>query len=289
MPSRAARRLRRPRSRRARCPPTPVALGPRPRPLAADRSLKPAIVRAVARMNGSLSMDAATTDALRTLLDESRHRRLDAPDRRQVGHVRRAEAEAEQRGDSSSPASCVQRDQPTIGAPRSPPACSPCRPARRGARRRSRHARRPARVRRAQDAADHDARRPTPGADTDAAMINVLAHTRVDADLRSDREAARVGERAPPRDEGGTITPAQLGPANVARLRTHPESGLAQQAVDAPRRLTPSVAAARRSHCGAHAGGREAGRRRQGQGAVHRAPARAATSSATSARTSDRR
>ena len=82
----------------------------------------------------------------------------------------------------------------------------------------------------------------------------------------------------------GTVTPANLGPANVARLRTHPNRQVAQQAAALLDTLSPGgegeePTSSRRWRRRSRS---PATRRRAGSSSP--APARAATSSATSAR-----
>ena len=74
--------------------------------------------------------------------------------------------------------------------------------------------------------------------------------------------------------KAGTITPANLGPANVARLRTHPNRQVARRGRGAARHAQPGGEGEERHHRGADAGGREAGRCGQGQGRSSPAPAR---------------
>jgi putative heme-binding domain-containing protein len=79
------------------------------------------------------------------------------------------------------------------------------------------------------------------GADTDAAMISALARTGSTPIFdqvmkRPESATALLGAI-----KAGRITPAQLGPANVARLRTHPNRDVAQQAATLLDALTPQA------------------------------------------------
>ena len=78
------------------------------------------------------------------------------------------------------------------------------------------------------------------GADVDAVMIAALARTPstpiFDQILR--RPDATLALLAAMKD--GKVTPANLGPANVARLRTHPNRQVARQAAALLDTLSPA-------------------------------------------------
>ena len=80
-----------------------------------------------------------------------------------------------------------------------------------------------------------------PGADIDAVLVNALARSGstpvFDQIVRRPESTTALLEAM----KAGRITPAQLGPANVARLRTHPNRTLAQQASSLLEALTPQA------------------------------------------------
>jgi uncharacterized protein len=83
----------------------------------------------------------------------------------------------------------------------------------------------------------------TPGADVDTVMIDALARTGstpiFDQVIKRPESSLALVAAI----KAGRITPAQLGPANVARLRTHPNRQVAQQAVTLLDALTPNARA----------------------------------------------
>ncbi len=94
----------------------------------------------------------------------------------------------------------------------------------------------------------------------------------LDAALRSAPEAPESVAGAARGDQGRqTVTPSDLGPANVARLRTHPnKAGRDAQAAALSRHADRRRRRRRATHRHAAAGGREARRRGARQGALHR-------------------
>jgi putative membrane-bound dehydrogenase-like protein len=202
--------------------------------------LKPLIVRAVAQMNGSLSMDAATTDAVRMLLenpataaatlpivarwDTTGTLKPDAEQRaaalvRELNDTgtadeRRAEIGASLLAMPPRRAAALSAIEGMLAAPQSSEALKT----------------------RLLTTLGNNA-----GADTDAAMISALARTGstpVFDQLLKRPESATALLAAM---KAGRITPAQLGPANVARLRTHPNREVAQQASTLLDALTPQA------------------------------------------------
>ena len=253
--------------------------------------LKAALARAVAQMSGTLTMDAATTAAVGALLARSRRDRGDAADRREVGQQRRAEERgggACRRGRTSARRRVGERRGPrrgrrrpdraaVAGAPQTLPAIEALLDRRRHARCRSR----PGSWR---CSAAIPAPTSTPSSSPRAAKTRLPAV--FDQIMQRPESTAARARRA---WRPAASRSAQLGPGNVARLRTHPKREIGRAGRDAARRADAEGARARRGARRARAGSRKARRRRQGQGPVHRRVRDAATSSATSARTSGRR
>ena len=82
-----------------------------------------------------------------------------------------------------------------------------------------------------------------PGSDVDAVLIRLLAKTKATPVFdqllrRPDSTTALLAAL-----EAGTITPATLGPVNVARLRTHPNRDLARRSSTLLEKLSPSAKA----------------------------------------------
>jgi putative membrane-bound dehydrogenase-like protein len=82
------------------------------------------------------------------------------------------------------------------------------------------------------------------GADVDAVMIDALARTGSTPIFDQVVKRPETSLALVAAIKAGRVTPAQLGPANVARLRTHPNRQVAQQATTLLDALTP-VAKAR--------------------------------------------
>ena len=97
-----------------------------------------------------------------------------------------------------------------------------------------------------------------PGPDTDKAMIAALAKTRstplFDQVVRRP-ESTRALLAAM---KAGEVTPANLGPGNVARLRTHPNRAVAKGSGRAARHAQPVGQGEGDGDCVAHRGGGEA-------------------------------
>jgi uncharacterized protein len=202
--------------------------------------LKPVIVRAVAQMNGSLSMDAATTDAVRMLLENPATTAATLPivarwdsagtlkpdaEQRAAGLLRelndsgtaddrRAEIGASLLAMPPQRAAALSAIEGMLAAPQSSDALKT----------------------RLLTTLGNNA-----GADTDAAMISALAKTGSTAifDQLAKRPESATALLAAMK--AGRITPAQLGPANVARLRTHPNREVGQQASTLLDALTPQA------------------------------------------------
>ena len=193
-------------------------------------ALKTVIVRAVARMNGgSITLDASTTAALRVLLDDPATAagalpiiaRWDtagalAPTAESRGRVLLRELGTASTGDEHRAAlaeSLLAVPQfrsdvlSMIGSMLAEP-----------------------RVSQASTGRLVDTLGDTPGQDVDAVMVTALARTNATAlfDMILKRPDSAFALLAAMKD--GRITPATLGPGNVARLRTHPNRQVARQA-----------------------------------------------------------
>jgi putative membrane-bound dehydrogenase-like protein len=203
-------------------------------------ALKPVIVSAVAQMSGSLTMDALATAAVRTLLDDpvTAAAALPIVARWDSAGALKAEAEpraaalareladtataAERRADlaasllavPSQRAAALSAIQDMLAASGAPEALRNRLLATLGA---------------------------APSADTDATLIAVLGRTPstpvFDQIVRRPESSIALLEAM----KAGRITPAQLGPANVARLRTHPNRDVARQASTLLDALTPQA------------------------------------------------
>ena len=236
----------------------------------AAASLKAPAVRAVARMEGgSVAMDAATTVALQKLLDDpattaavlpvvakwdkagalaastERHgaallKELAAPG---TSDDRRAELAASLLAVPTQRAGALAAIAPTLVEPAASDALK---------------------AKLIATLAEN------PGSDVDAVLISTLAKGNstpiFDQIIR--RPEASLALLAALKD--GKITAANLGPNNVARLRTHPNRQVAAQATSYFDSLSPAGRAKSRHHRDTHRGHRKAGRCREGQGALHR-------------------
>ena len=252
--------------------------------------LKAGVVRAIAPDGRRhVAMDAAddrgAADAARRSGDDGGG----AADRREVGQGRRAARERRRATPSSAARARRRRPRPTIAAPRSPPACSPCRRGGRGA---------------ASDRADARPTRRSGAAEGRliAALGESAGATSMPCWSRRCAQPTRRWSfdqllRRPESSlallaamKAGTVTPANLGPANVARLRTHPNRQVAQRGRRAARCAQPRRARAKSEIIAAllpESRSRATPRRARRSSPAR---ARAATSSATSARaTSGRR
>ena len=202
--------------------------------------LKPVIVRAVAQMTGSLTMDPATTEAVRTLLEnpattaaalpivarwDSSGGLKAAAEQRAAGLVkeltasgtsddRRAELGASLMALPAQRAAALPAIEGMLSAPQSSDALKARLVATLGN---------------------------NPGADSDAALISALARTGATPifDQLTKRPESTMALLAA--IKAGRVTPAQLGPANVARLRTHPNREVAGQASTLLDALTPQA------------------------------------------------
>jgi putative heme-binding domain-containing protein len=202
--------------------------------------LKPVIVGAVAQMSGSLTMDTLTTTAVRALLSDPSTTAATLPIISRWDSTGALKAEAAER------AGALARelaDSATADDRRADIAASLLAiPAQRAAALSSIEGMLAA-------AQSSDALKSrliatlgnAPSADTDSAMIGVLSRTASTPvfDQIMKRPESAVALLAAMK--AGRITPAQLGPANVARLRTHPNRGVAQQASTLLDALTPQA------------------------------------------------
>jgi putative membrane-bound dehydrogenase-like protein len=202
--------------------------------------LKVAVVRAVSQMTGTLAMDTATTTALRTLLADpattapalpvvarwdttgalkpsaERHAAALLRDLRdgRAADERRAEVAASLIALPSQRAAVLAAIGPVLADPKSSDALKA----------------------RLVTTLGNNA-----GSDADRVLVDALART----------VSAPVFEQVMKRPEStlallnaikaNRIAPAQLGPANLARLRTHPSRQIAQQAADLLAALTPQA------------------------------------------------
>ena len=213
-----------------------AAAGARPQAV----PLKVAVVRAVTQMSGTLMMDAAATKAMRALLEDPATTATALPivARWDTAGVLKASAESRaaallrelsgsataagrraELADSllmlpSQRAAVLAALAPQLGDPAVPDALK---------------------TRLVATIGDH------PGADADAALVGALEKSLstpvFDQILKRPESAAALLTAM----QAGRITPAQLGPANVARLRTHPNGQVAQQAATVLEALTPQV------------------------------------------------
>ena len=108
------------------------------------------------------------------------------------------------------------------------------------------------------------------GSDADAVLIAALARTNSTLifDQFLKRPESSLALLAAMKE--GKVTPASLGPANVARLRTHPNRQVAQQAAVLLDTLSPATKVKAELIATLAAGSREARRRRQRPASVHR-------------------
>ena len=209
----------------------------------AASSLKPGIVRAVARMEGgTLALDAATSDALEKLIDDPAttaaalpivakwdkggvlSAKADSHAQRVLRDLGDATASEDRRADAAASLLAVPARRAdalgAIAAMLSDPGVTASLQARL-----------------------ITALGEAPGADADALMVASLARNNstplFDQILkRPDSTLALLAAM-----KEGTVTPAGLGPANVARLRTHPNRKVALQAVALLDALSPATRA----------------------------------------------
>ena len=208
-------------------------------------ALKTSIVRAVARMEGgaiALDLDAETTQALQKLLDDPATTAAALPivakwDKAGVlsakadGHAQLmlrdlgdAAKSDERRADSAASLLAVPARRPQVLSAIAPMLSDPAVPASLKGRLIA-------------------ALGETAGSDVDAVMIAALARTNstplFDQILkRPDSSLALLAAM-----KEGKVTPANLGPANVARLRTHPNRQVALQAAALLDALSPAAKA----------------------------------------------
>ena len=203
-------------------------------------AVKAAAVRAVARMTGgSIAMDAATTAALQKLLDDPATSAAALPVVAKWDKSGVLTASAERQGlalqrEFDNPKTSDDRRAELAESLLAVPKARPSALATIGPM--------------LADAAVSDALKAriittigeSAGSDADAMMIATLARTNstpiFDQILR--RPDATLALLAAMKD--GKITPANLGPANVARLRTHPNRQVARQAASLLDTLSPA-------------------------------------------------
>ena len=203
-------------------------------------NLKPLIVRAVAQMDGTLTMDALTTGAVRTLLDDPATAAATLPIVARWDSAGALKAEAARRAEAllGELASAGTGDErraeiaaSLIAVPdRRAAALSTIEGMLAGAQTSE-----ALRTRLITTLGSN------PGADVDAVMIGAVAKTGSTPVFdqvmkRPDSALALLAAM-----KAGRITPARLGPANVARLRTHPNRQVAQQASSLLDALTPQA------------------------------------------------
>jgi putative membrane-bound dehydrogenase-like protein len=208
-------------------------------------ALKTSIVRAVARMEGgatALNLDAETTQALQKLLDDPAttaaalsivakwdnagvlSAKADSHAQLMLRDLADATQSDERRADSAASLLAVPARRPRVLAAIAPMLSDPAVPA-------------PLKGRLIAALGE------TPGSDVDAVMVAALAHTNstplFDQILkRPDSSRALLAAM-----KEGKVTAANLGPANVARLRTHPNRQVALQAATALAALSPAAKA----------------------------------------------
>ncbi len=202
--------------------------------------LKLVVVRAVSQMTGTLGMDAATTKAVQTLLDDPATSAVTLP------IVAKWDTTGALKSAADARAAALLREVGDPGASeerRAEVAASViAMPSQRAAML-------AAVERQLIDGGTPDALKTRliatlgshAGADTDAVLINALARTGSTPvfDQVLKRPESSVALLAAMKE--GRVTPAQLGPANVARLRTHPNRQVAQQASSLLDALTPQI------------------------------------------------
>jgi putative membrane-bound dehydrogenase-like protein len=212
-----------------------VAQAPQP-----ANSLKPVIVRAVAQMNGALTMDEATTTAVRTLLNDPATTaatlpivarwdtrgalKADAEPRAAkllaelttsgTSDERRAEIAASLAAVPSQRAATLAAIATMLTSAQSPDALK---------------------TRLAATLGDQ------PGADADAVLIDAVARTASTTLFDQVIRRPESSQALLAAMKAGRVTPAQLGPANVARLRTHPNREVRRQAGTLLDALTPQT------------------------------------------------
>jgi putative heme-binding domain-containing protein len=204
-------------------------------------ALKASVVRAIARMEGgAIALDAPTTAALQTLLDDPETRAAALPVVAQWDKAGVLSAKA----DSYAATMVRELGDGTISeARRIDSAGALLRVPARRAEALSTIApmvsdpASPASLKAGLIAALGEAA----GADVDAVLITALARTNsiLVFDQLLKRPASSLALLSALKD--GTITAANLGPANVARLRTHPDRQVATQAVEFLDSLSPAA------------------------------------------------
>ena len=204
-------------------------------------ALKPAVVRAVARMkDGTLALDAAVTEALHKLLDDPLTAAAALPIVARWDKAGALTATAESRalvllrdlragsGDDERRVELVEsllafeQFRPDVLSTVASLLADPAAPE-------------SLRERLLATLAD------TPGSDVDAVMVTVFARTNAVQlfDLILKRPDSSIALLAAMKD--GRIKPEALGPARIARLRTHPNREVARQAAELLRSLTPQA------------------------------------------------
>ena len=233
-------------------------------------AVKAAAVRAVARMTGgSIAMDAATTAALQKLLDDPATSAAALPIVAKWDKSGVLTASAERQGlalqrEFDDPKTSDDRRAELAESLLAVPKARPLALATIGPM--------------LADAAVSDALKArlittlgeSAGSDADAMMIATLARTNstpiFDQILR--RPDATLALLAAMKD--GKITPANLGPANVARLRTHPNRQVARQAAALLDTLSPAGKAKSDIIAALTPEIEKPGRRGEGEGSLHR-------------------
>jgi putative membrane-bound dehydrogenase-like protein len=202
--------------------------------------LRLAVVRAVSQMTGTLAMDATTTKAVQTLLDDPATSAVTLP------IVAKWDTAGALKTAADARASALLRE---LGDPRATDERRAELAASVIAMPSQRAAVLTAAERQLIDPAVSDALKTrliatlgsNAGADVDAVLINALARTGstpvFDQVLKRPESSLALLAAM----KAGRVTPAQLGPANAARLRTHPNRQVAQQASTLLDALTPQI------------------------------------------------
>ncbi len=207
---------------------------------AAAAPLKVAIVRAVAQMNGALAMDGATTKAVQALLNDPATTAIALPivAKWDAGGALKAAAEAragvlvrelgaaatsgERRAELAASVLALPSQRAAVLAALAPQLGDPAVPE-------------PLKTRLVATIGEH------PGADADTLLVGALAQANSAAVFEQILKRPESTRALLAAMKGKRITPAALGPANVARLRTYPNRQVADEASAALDALTPQV------------------------------------------------
>jgi putative heme-binding domain-containing protein len=202
--------------------------------------LRAALARAVAQMSGTLTMDAATTDAVGALLADPGATAATLP------IVAKWDTEGKLKDEAEARAGAVERQLDDVSA------TDDVRAEAAGGLISLPSRRRQALPKVEALLAAEDTPNPlktklvaalarNPGPDVDNALIGAATRTRFppifDQIMRRPESTVAVLDAL----EEGRITLAQLGPGNVARLRTHPRKQMAERAAALIDRLTPNA------------------------------------------------